>query len=102
MESCVADVTKLRALEDSRVFQLILFYQSEDAAAAIISMVVFLIMFMIGLAFYFLPTGIAMLRNHPNILPIFLVNFLLGWICLGWIIALIWSVTAIDSHKHYR
>lgn len=84
------------------MFQLILINQSEDPGAAIISIVVFLIVCLLGLGFYFLPTGIAVLRNHPNIMPIFLVNFLLGWICLGWIIALIWSVTAIDSNKHYR
>jgi hypothetical protein len=84
------------------MFQLILLNGSEDPAAAIVGIVVFLIFCLIGLAFYFLPTGIAMLRNHPNVMPIFLVNFLLGWICIGWIIALIWSVTAIDSNKHYR
>jgi Superinfection immunity protein len=84
------------------VFQLILLNGSEDPGAAIVSLIVFLIMGLIGLAFYFLPTGIAMLRNHPNVMPIFLVNFLLGWICVGWIIALVWSVTAIDSNKHYR
>lgn len=84
------------------MFQLILLNGSEDPAAAIISLVVFLIMCVVGIAFYFLPTGIATLRSHPNVMAIFLINFLLGWICLGWIIALIWSVTAIDSHKHYR
>jgi hypothetical protein len=84
------------------VFPLILINQSEDPVAAFASIVVFLIMCLLGLVFYFLPTVIAVLRGHPNVMPIFLVNFLLGWICLGWIIALIWSVTAIDSNKHYR
>lgn len=84
------------------MFQLILIKGSEDPAAAIVSIIVLLVGCLIGLAFYFLPTGIATLRSHPNVMAIFLINFLLGWICLGWIIALVWSVTAIDSNKHYR
>jgi len=42
---------------------------------------------------YFLPFLIASLRQHKNILAVFLLNFTLGWTFLGWIIALIWSVT---------
>jgi Superinfection immunity protein len=84
------------------MFQLILFNGSDDPAAAIVSVVIVLITCVIGLVIYFLPTGIAMLRSHPNVAPIFLVNFLLGWICIGWIVALVWSVTAIDKDKSYR
>jgi Superinfection immunity protein len=84
------------------MFQIILLNGSDDPAAAIISVVIVLILCVIGLAIYFLPTGIAMLRNHPNSMAIFLINFLLGWMCLGWIVALIWSVTAIDESKSYR
>jgi len=42
--------------------------------------------------FYFLPFLIAALRQHKNVLAIFLLNFALGWTFLGWIAALIWSV----------
>jgi T4 superinfection immunity protein len=84
------------------MFQLILLNGSDDPAAAVVSVIVFLSISVIGLAIYFLPTGIAMLRNHPNFMPIFLVNFLLGWICIGWIVALVWSVTAIDKDRTYR
>lgn len=83
------------------MFQLILLNGS-DESAAIASLLIFLILGLIGLAIYFLPTGIAMLRDHPNFMPIFLINFLLGWLCLGWIVALVWSVTAIDQDKSYR
>jgi Superinfection immunity protein len=84
------------------MLQLILFNGSDDPVAAIATIIIFLILSVIGLAIYFLPTGIAMLRNHPNFMPIFLITFLLGWICLGWIVALVWSVTAIDQNKSYR
>lgn len=43
-------------------------------------------------AFYFLPTLIAFLRRHKNKLAIFLLNLLLGWTVLGWVVSLVWSV----------
>jgi Superinfection immunity protein len=33
-------------------------------------------------------------RHHRNAAAIFLINLLLGWTVLGWIAALVWSVTA--------
>jgi hypothetical protein len=42
--------------------------------------------------FYFLPTLIAFLRQHKNKLAIFLLNLLLGWTVLGWVVSLVWSV----------
>lgn len=44
--------------------------------------------------FYFMPTVIALARSHHNGFAIFLTNLLLGWTLIGWVIALIWSVTA--------
>jgi len=41
---------------------------------------------------YFLPTLIAFIRQHKNKLAIFLLNLLLGWTVLGWVISLVWSV----------
>jgi len=43
-------------------------------------------------ALYFLPTLIAFLRQHKNKLAIFLLNLLLGWTVLGWVVSLVWSV----------
>ncbi len=39
----------------------------------------------------FLPSFIAYSRNHPNRLAILILNFLLGWTGVGWIILLIWA-----------
>jgi uncharacterized membrane protein HdeD (DUF308 family) len=55
-----------------------------------------------GVAIYFIPTFIAVKRNHPNSAAIVTINLLLGWICIGWIVALVWSLTAIDTGKTYR
>jgi hypothetical protein len=43
---------------------------------------------------YFFPTIIAVSRHHRNGSAIFLVNLFFGWSVIGWLIALIWSVTA--------
>lgn len=44
-------------------------------------------------ACYMLPAGIAIFRRHSNLAPLFLVNLLLGWTLLGWVVALAWSFT---------
>jgi hypothetical protein len=43
-------------------------------------------------AFYFLPTLVAFLKQHKNKLAIFLLNLLLGWTVLGWVVTFVWSV----------
>jgi hypothetical protein len=48
-----------------------------------------------ALILHFIPTLIALLRGHDNTFAIFLTNLLLGWTVIGWIVALIWSFTAI-------
>jgi len=47
----------------------------------------------ICLFFYFVPTIVANSRHHHNLLGIFLLNLFLGWSLIGWIIALVWSVS---------
>jgi len=42
---------------------------------------------------YFLPTIVAIVRKKTNLLAIFLVNFLLGWSVIGWIVALVWAAS---------
>lgn len=42
---------------------------------------------------YFLPTIVATLRNHRNAGAIVAVNVLLGWTFIGWVVALVWSMT---------
>jgi hypothetical protein len=42
----------------------------------------------------FLPSLIAALRNKKDVLTIMLVNFLLGWSVIGWIVCLVWALKA--------
>ena len=48
----------------------------------------------IGFLAYFLPAVIAFLRGHHQRMAILVLNLLLGWTALGWIVALVWSFTA--------
>jgi hypothetical protein len=54
--------------------------------------VAFLLMIVVGL--YFMPTLFAPTRHHHQRLAMAALNLLLGWTVLGWIAALVWSLTA--------
>jgi cation transport ATPase len=45
----------------------------------------------LGLIVYFLPTIIG--RKKANVGAIFVMNLLLGWLFIGWVIALVWACT---------
>ena len=45
----------------------------------------------ICLSLYFLPSIIG--RNKRNIGAIVILNLLLGWTVIGWLVALVWAVT---------
>lgn len=49
------------------------------------------------IALYLLPTLVAVSRKHGNTASICLTNLLLGWTVLGWIVALIWSVSSTQK-----
>ena len=53
-----------------------------------------LVIVLIVIVSYSLPTLIAVLREHHNRLPIFLLNFFLGWTFIGWVASLVWSFTS--------
>ena len=54
--------------------------------------IVELLVIVLIVAFYFMPTLIAFLRQHKNKLAIFVLNLFLGWSVLGWVVSLVWSV----------
>ena len=43
---------------------------------------------------YFIPSVVAAMRHHHQTGPIVALNLLLGWTLLGWVAALVWSLTA--------
>jgi fumarate reductase subunit D len=46
---------------------------------------------------YWLPTGVAIMRDRKNTAAIAMLNTFLGWTLLGWVIALVWAVKAEDT-----
>ena len=46
---------------------------------------------------YFLPAIIG--RHKRDAAGIFLVNLLLGWTVIGWIVALIWASSAVRTPR---
>lgn len=65
-----------------------------DAGSAIIGIALFSV--------YFLPAIIANNRNHHNKGAVFALNLLLGWTLLGWIGALVWSLTRTEDAETAR
>ena len=53
--------------------------------------------FWLGLALYFWPTAFAIRRNVVHKSIIILLNVLLGWTVLGWLVALIWAL--VDTRQ---
>jgi Superinfection immunity protein len=51
----------------------------------------------LAVAVYFLPLIIALHRSHHNFGAIAALNVFLGWTGLGWLVALVWSVTHLPA-----
>ena len=51
------------------------------------------------LAVYMLPTVIAAVRGHPNVMPIAIINLFFGWTVIGYVVCLAWSFTSIDRRR---
>jgi hypothetical protein len=45
-----------------------------------------------GFVLYFLPAIIAFARSERDAGAILVLNFLLGWTAIGWVIALVWAL----------
>lgn len=50
-----------------------------------------LVLFVLGVLVYLLPTGLAMYRDCKATVWIALVNVLLGWTLFGWFVAIGWA-----------
>lgn len=47
----------------------------------------------VGVLFNFAPAAVAYARGHRSTLAITAVCLFFGWSCVGWAVALVWSLT---------
>ena len=69
---------------------LLIFFSGEvDSVANIIFLVI--ISVIISILIYFIPTIVAIRREHLQKTAIILINIFLGWSFIGWVVALVWA-----------
>ncbi len=51
-----------------------------------------LVLALLALVVYFMPSIVAIRNQHPSAFWIFLVNLAFGAVVVGWIVALIWAL----------
>lgn len=64
--------------------------QGNNGAAAVATVVFFLG----SVAMYLAPAMVAVARSNPKMMPIAILNLLLGWTVLGWVGALVWAYSS--------
>ena len=70
-----------------------------DAAGAIVMLIIILLIGLVALIFYFLPSIVAGFRGHHNTAAIFILNLLLGWSFIGWVVSLVWAFTETGENR---
>lgn len=55
------------------------------------------ILWVIVVVIYFLPGMVAKSRGHHQYTAILVLNLLLGWTVVGWVIALVWASSAVQN-----
>lgn len=71
-------------------------YARREASESSGFRILFGILFSAVTLLYMLPTGVSLIRNGRNKLPIFLLNLFLGWTFIGWVVALVWAAKPRD------
>ncbi len=57
------------------------------------------VIFLLIVGVYFLPSLIAAIRDKASSLAIFVLNLCLGWTFIGWVISLVWAFSAESDIK---
>lgn len=59
----------------------------------ILGLIILMALYAVFILPYIIPAIIAGVRKHNNYVAILIINAVLGWTIIGWIVALIWSLT---------
>ena len=57
------------------------------------------VLVLVSIPVYFAPSFIAVAREHHQLAAIVALNLFLGWTFLGWVISLVWALTAVAAQK---
>lgn len=63
------------------------------------SVLFWVVLILLAILLYLLPTFIAFNRVHRNRWVIMIINVVFGATVLGWLIALVWALNRVDSPK---
>jgi hypothetical protein len=74
--------------------------QANDEAEALVAIIGLVCVGLLGFIGYFLPSVIAAIRGHHNAVAIIVLNLLLGWTLIGWVVALVWAFTAVERRYY--
>jgi hypothetical protein len=66
---------------------------------AVLTLVVLTVMVAASLALYLLPVLICWVRRVPDFAPVAVINVLLGWTLVGWVIALAFALRPVGSAR---
>ncbi|NHN93448.1 superinfection immunity protein [Acetobacter sicerae] len=88
------------ASKKSDLLQLAEKHGVADSIRGISPTVVLLILLSL-ISFYFLPLVVALCRSSSKTIPIFIVNFFLGWTFLGWIVALVMAFSSETKTEYH-
>ena len=55
--------------------------------------IVLLIVLVVG-GLYFIPSIVALMREHPSRAGIIILNIFLGWTLVGWVVSLAWAASS--------
>ncbi|OCK53110.1 hypothetical protein BA768_00705 [Chryseobacterium sp. CBo1] len=58
-----------------------------------------LIVLLIIIPVYFIPTFVASSRKKANTSAIFILNLFLGWSLIGWVVALVWALSNNETNQ---
>lgn len=57
-------------------------------------MEILVLIILVGGALYFIPTIVALMRDHRSKGGIIVLNILLGWTLIGWVVSLAWAASS--------
>jgi hypothetical protein len=69
---------------------------ASDSGNAIVGLL-FFVGLALAAALYFTPTIVAFLRHSRQRLPVLVLNLLLGWTFVGWVVSLVMAVGRTES-----